>query len=262
MLNIANTLRLTCCAIALFGVGLEAQSAHAAKREIYTVDWDIAPVSGPTEPVWVKPYSSFAQGKMLVKARFVLDGDAITATGRKVADADGLIVATNFSKSLGCMLTLPGERDVLPVNAKRNAELGCLLDSDADGRFDQFFKRSLFIGDFTWNQSALPKKMEAITPVSYRRETGPGSMVGIPIYVQYGWFAGGIDRLIFQICNRPNLKGGLSCLAPDIRVKQSDSVRIFDALGGRFEVIEKIENRLQIRQIAPIGGFTLSVRRF
>lgn len=257
-----NADRLSCFVACLWASCAAAGSANAAKRELYTVDWDILPVSGPTEPVWVKPYTSFAEGKMLAKARYVIDDAAITATGRTVADRDGLIVATNYSQPLGCMLTLPGEKQVLPVDSKRNADLGCLLDSDADGRFDRFFKRGLFIGDFTWNQSFVPKKTEAIAPVAYRREAGPGTMSGIPIYVQYGWLAGGVDQLIFQICNRPDLRAGLACLLPDIRVKQSASVRTFDALGGRFEVVEKIDNRLQIRQIAPIGGYTLSVRRF
>ncbi|MEQ5787131.1 hypothetical protein J3454_04425 [Erythrobacter sp. NFXS35] len=201
------------------------------------------------------------QGKMLAKARYVMVGEAVTLAGVKVADGNTLIVATNFGQALGCALTLPGESEVLPVDSKRNASLGCLLDSDGDGRFDRFFKRGLFVGDFAWNESAVPKKQEPISPVEYRLEQGPGPMVGIPIYLQYGWYAGAVDQLIFQVCNRPDLKAGLSCVAPDIRVKLSARERVFEALGGSFEVIEKIDSRIHVRQLAPIGNFTLSVRR-
>ncbi len=242
-------------------IALSVTPARAEERELYTVDWHIAAVTDLAEPAWVGPYTSFVQGKMLAKARYVLAGDAVTANGTRVADSGTLIVATNFSQSLGCALTLPGESLVLPVDSKKNIALGCLLDSDGDGRFDKFFQRGLFIGDFTWNQSALPRKLEPISPVAYRLEQGPGAMAGIPIYLQYSWFASGVDQLIFQVCNRPNLRSGLGCLAPVIRVKQSSSARVFEALGGRFEVIAKIDNRIQVRQLAPIGNSTLSVRR-
>jgi hypothetical protein len=236
--------------------------AHAAPdRELYTIDWDIVPHTTPAGADWVAPFSSFVEGRMLPKAEFQIEAPIVRTNGTRVAEPSSLIAVTNYSKPLGCQLTLLGEKEIQPYNSKRNVVLGCFLDSDADGAFDQFFDRSLFIGDFRWNQSLVPKKTEPIAPVRYRRQPFTRAINGIPIYIQYSHFASGIDRLIFDICNDRNVRGNGACLAPQIRIKQSQLPQAFDALGGSFSVIAKEGNRVQVKPIIPIGNYTLSVRR-
>lgn len=260
--TIASSIMVACVVSAAVFAATPALAQPLDMARFYTVDWRIHPASAPFKDQWVTPKSRIAEARMVPVGLYRLEAPVRHMDGRLIADADSLVVTTNHARPLGCQLTLAGMKAPLDVADKRNAVLGCFIDSDNDGAFDRWFLRSLFVGDFTWNQSMVPKKTLPIPPVRFRLEAQGADGPSIPIYLHYDYFAGGADRLIFQTCNAADLRGKwVRCLYPRIEVKRSMLPAEFDALGGRFRVSSKEEDRVQLSELKPMGDYLLSVRR-
>lgn len=85
-------------------------------------------------------------------------------------------------------------------------------------------------------------------PVAYSEED-PTSIADAPrIYVQYGWFASFVDKLVFQTCLIPD-SNDRACLYPTNDVKRTALPEQFEALGARFQVEAKEENRVRVRML-------------
>ena len=94
----------------------------------------------------------------------------------------------------------------------------------------------------------FPKKTVAMQPVTYSEED-PASIVDAPrIYVQYGWFASFVDKLVFQTCLIRD-SNDLACLYPTNDVKRTALPGNFEAFGARFQVEAKEDNRVRVRML-------------
>ena len=231
----------------LAGCGL----APVASAQSYRVVWMIAPEEAA--PVtWVTPYTSIASARLVPGRMLVIGADVKGADGKTILPAGTELISPASTAILGCTMSPSGLHMLSP-------RFFCLLDSDRDGRFDQLFNANTPIKVLFTGLGRIPKKLTPIDPVPFERRDPMTATFKPRIYVQYGWFASFVGELVFQICLRENERGP-ACMTEDFIVKSKTLPGEFTALGARFSVEAKEENRVQVRMLSgfPAQPFILN----
>jgi hypothetical protein len=176
------------------------------------------------------------------------DGQEIVPAGTKlipfIGQADGL-----------CTTNPPGDLTVKFFSSSITTNNVCFLDTDKDGRFDQYFSSSAGI----IGRVLIPKIRNTIVPF----DTNPVSLDSVSLekklYVQYYYGPLGAS-LAFILCfdqNVPrssNMRGQgyySNCLVPGVSVGRSKTPSSFALFGGEF-VVEEGDKHLLVRQSKPI----------
>lgn len=241
-------------------VGLGTGSAVAAFGSVppsgwtndqrnYLIAWTVAPdAQVPSDAMWVGPHKSFASARLLPATLLVLKADVTAPDGTLILPAgtklNGLVSKTKSA----CTLEAPPSKGLAAVWFYGADRYLCFIDDNGDGRFDRYFRRAAATAGILIGIGRFPKKAVAMQPVAYSEED-PASIVDAPrIYVQYGWFASFVDKLVFQTCLIRD-SNDRACLYPTNDVKRTTLPSNFEALGARFQVEEKENNRVRVRML-------------
>lgn len=253
-----NMKRLARLALALVGLGTASGVAafgRASPSEWtndprnYAVAWMVAPdTQVPLDAMWVGPHKSFASARLLPATLLVLKDDVAAPDGALILPAGTKLNGLVSKTKAACTLEAPPSKGLAAVWFYGADRYLCFIDDDADGRFDRYFRRAAATAGILIGVGRFPKKLVAMQPVAYKTED-PGSIVDAPrIYVQYGWFASFVDKLVFQTCLIRD-SNDQACLYPTNDVKRTALPGTFEALGARFQVEEKVDNRVRVRML-------------
>lgn len=158
-------LRSLCSPVVAFGVvlGLALAPPAAARGTLLTL-WQVqTPAAAPAERA-VSDGETVLRQTLLPTGLAVLDVDvADTAGSRLVAKAGAqLIEASTGNGKIYCALsTLRSDKKTGALSENRSAITLCLIDSDANGRFENLFEMPAGVG-LPMIQGQLPKKLRPI----------------------------------------------------------------------------------------------------
>ena len=234
--------------IAAFGF----PGAASAAGESYFVAWRVVPQELSSASQWVKPYTAITGARLLPYKLYVVDADIVGADGKTVMAAGSELIGLVSKAKIGCTITPPVNKGLNAVIFVGVARYVCLLDADADGHFDHYFRSGTpTVGIFA-GSGRVPAILFDIRPAAYAERPPETATTPPKVYLQYGWFASFVNELVFQLCLKENTTGNDgTCLSPDFSVKRTGLPATFEALGGTFRVDAKKDNMVQVTMLAP-----------
>jgi hypothetical protein len=239
-------------------VSAAAQQVRASKTLRDVFGWQVidSPAMLP-EPVWVDEFHSFVTVEMVPLEHWRAVRPVLDAAGKEIVPAGTSLIGLVGDVKGACTNNPQGPvRHTLLVNVIQASNV-CLIDTDKDGRFDQYFAwAGRSIGSIP-----IPKLRNTLTPASLEAADPRAFPDKLPLYLQYDYFASFVDNLSFGLClskdvgRSATMSGAgyyVGCVGREFSVHRSRLPEAFEALGGKFMVKQKDGKRLLIEQVSPI----------
>ena len=242
----------------IFCAGLLSHSANAAeviapKYVRGAFEWQI--VESPEmlpQPVWVDNFQTFLEVKLFPKSLYITKFPIMSSEGIELVPSDSQLISFTGAIEGVCTTNPLGEvKRSLFINMRVATNI-CFIDTDGDTQFDQYFS---WAGNLIGSM-VVQKRRNTVKPFALEKSDPRQFKSPLPLYLQYDYFAGAVDRLSFSLCMSKNVKRTINgsmpnCLSGPAEVQRSRVPASFEVFGGRFLVKEKREAQLLIEQQAP-----------
>ncbi|MBO9715053.1 hypothetical protein [Sphingomonas sp.] len=145
-----------------------AVATPAAAKDTYQASWLISPVEpAPGSTVTIRPGDVITQARLVPAGGLVaLQEDAVGVDGAAVGMAGTQMMRLRASVGAACTFAFPVDTG-LKVLLFRGQRFTCMVDADADGRFESAFQLSSSTIGIPPAFGAIPSKRVAIRPVRY-----------------------------------------------------------------------------------------------
>jgi hypothetical protein len=228
-----------------------AQQVKVKKLYAAALPWGIPKAQQALmAPTWVDHSTAFLEIQMQPLNLFETQAAVRTTAGKTLVPEKTQLVRFISPIPVLCTINASDSPKFGEFFQKYGRANTCFEDMDGDGYYEQYVD-SPYIG--IWGNFYLTKKnflneKFAPTPID-----PAAAELKINMHVQYTYFAGGADALIFQTCIFKNVKWrDLGCIGREIAVKRSALPQTFEALGATFSVDAKDGERVLVRQLTPV----------
>lgn len=239
---------------AVANVPAAAQQVRAEKTLHDFFGWQMLdPPAVLPEPIWVDEFHTFVTMELVPLAHWRSSTPVRDGAGKELVPAGASLIGIIGEVTGACTINPQGPvRHTLMLNITQPTNV-CLLDTDKDGRVDQYFA---WAGGWVGSIS-IPKLRTALTPVKLEVADPRSYPSKMPFYLQYDYFASFVDNLSFGLCISQNVRRQgmgyyVGCLGQEYSVHRSRLPEAFEAFGGKFMVKQKDGKRLLIEQISPM----------
>jgi hypothetical protein len=230
---------------ALALLALAAPAAAAAEREVETV-WRIGAASPPAAPVQVRSGGEIWRQPLVPEGVVILAGPAVTTrNGKTIIAAGRRLIKARSDVPVYCDLDAhkagAGESFLMGSVGERTA---CLIDRDADGRFDGYFGNKVQFEGFPVVRGRYPDKADPIEPIAYAPADPAEAVRDHWIAVEYRGTGLSGDRFFRIAFYGPKDKSALSQWAA---LPSSGLPAEATMLGGRFTLLAAGQGSVTVR---------------
>lgn len=224
------------------------------------------------QTVWIVQPQSPPQGELILSGGQNILKQRLLPSGLAELVAETAIPETAVSLPAGTQLIEVKSRDMAifcQTDAKgrglKSALQYCLTDSDADGRFDGYFRTASATKGLPTIQGYRPKHVKPIDAVGYRRVA--------PASLRDEYFVAIERRNFFNIYGRESFtiafgkEGDVDRITAPISFKSSELPKEMNILGARFTALGEENGQMRIRVDAtmpmqPFGVVSTTTYRF
>lgn len=240
--------------LALLGLAAPLCAYAAATQpkpeaQYFRIPWMVLPQDENANVLTLKGGQEVTRARLVPAYLLVADTDIIADDGRLIVPKGTEFAKADSDPFLACTIR-PLKTKAFNQFFDSYEKYLCAVDEDRNGSFEYGFLRGERDRGILFGAVQVEVLKRLLLPNSYHAEPRDKSRESADFVIKYSHFASISGWLIFTPCIELESR---RCLALDANfgMKLQDVPGRFDIMGGKFEVLGKTGNQIQIKVVSP-----------